>query len=190
MKASHSELFLYETRRIAERIPHEDIERMALELSELHGTLWIAGLGGSAANASHATNDFRKLCGMDVRCLSDNVAEVTARANDEGWETIFSAQLEHATVGLDALMVLSVGGGTHEVSLPLVRAIDRAKSKSMKVFGIVGRDGGHTKQKGDCVIVIPTVNDERVTPHAEGWQGVILHCLVSHPSLQIKKTKW
>lgn len=170
------------------------IDRIAAEIIALRdrgGHLFIIGLGGSAANASHAAADFRKLAGLQAECLSDNVAELTARANDEGWERIYADALAQRRAGLgDVLMVLSVGGGTEQVSLPLVRAIDYARTEGMHVLGIVGRDGGYTAAHGDCVVIIPTVAPERVTPHTEAFQGVILHCLVSHPGIQRKATKW
>lgn len=189
--ASHAETYLRETALIAERLPHAEIERMAQELSDLPGTLYLVGLGGSAANCSHAAADFRNRTGVSAIALTDHCAEILARANDEGWDTIFAGQL--LSLGAYSgcgLFVLSVGGGSDGVSTPLIAAIDKARKYGMKVFGIVGRDGGYTKQHGDCVIVVPTVSPERVTPHTEGWQMVILHCLVSHPALQTSRTKW
>lgn len=190
--STHAETYLRETSLIAERMPHADIERMAQELVNVrnaNGRLFLAGLGGSAANASHAAADFRRLCGLDAVCLTDSMASVTAVANDDGWAEAFAYQLSRATTR-DALLVLSVGGGNGPVSLPLVRAIDAAHARAMMVFGIVGRDGGYTRERGDCVIVVPTVSPERVTPHTEGWQMVIVHALVSHPALQVRPTKW
>src|SRR6185369_1169924 len=165
------------------------IETMIAHIADVRdkkGTLYIVGLGGSAANAIHMSADFRKLCAIDARSL-DNLAELTARANDEGWETIFDGFL----VGIkkeDALLVLSVGGGTESVSTPLVRAINKAKAAGASVLGIVGPNGGHTAEHGDCVIKIPC--KENQTPHTEAFQGVIWHLLVSHPSLQKVQTKW
>ena len=158
-----------------------------MALRERGGRLWIAGLGGSAANASHAANDFRKLCGIEAYCLTDNISELTARANDEGWAEAFS--LAYAKKD-DALFVLSVGGGTEHVSVPITNALEAASHIGMRILGIVGRDGGNTKHAGDCVVVVPTVEPARITPHAEAFQAVIWHCLVSHPSLQRKPTKW
>ena len=186
----HADTFLRETAAIAELIDRGEVERFVEFLVSLRarkGRLWIAGLGGSAANASHAANDFRKLCGIEAYCLTDNVAEVTARANDEGWERALS--LDYSAPG-DALLVLSVGGGAQNVSLPLISVVQNAAFKNVVVMGIVGRDGGLTKMVGDCVLVVPTVEPSRVTPHTEGWQGVILHCVVSHPKLQKRATKW
>lgn len=191
---THAADYLRETMLIAERLPADDIERMAQELVNLrnaNGRLFLAGLGGSAANASHAAADLRNLCEIDAICLSDNVAALTARANDVGWEDIyFGALRQHVATPRDALMVLSVGGGSEDVSVPLIRAVAYAVSSGMPVLGIVGRDGGYTKAHGDCVIVVPTVEESRVTPHTEGWQMVIIHALVSHPALQVRSTKW
>ena len=186
----HTKQYLIETVSIADSIKVEDIEAMVKELvalRERRGRLFLIGLGGSAANCSHAVNDFRKLCGIEAYAPTDNVAELTARMNDEGMPTIFDSDF---WTEKDALFILSVGGGTVMVSLPLVRSIGRASLLGMRILGIVGKDGGATKAEGDCVIVVPTVNAERVTPHTEGWQSVILHCIVSHPDLQIRKTKW
>jgi D-sedoheptulose 7-phosphate isomerase len=151
------------------------------------------GVGGSAANCSHAVNDFRKLCGIESYAPTDNVSELTARTNDEGWDTVFAAWLRTSKASdKDAVFVLSVGGGNIEknISANLVFGIKEAKSRGMKVFGVVGRDGGYTKQVGDAVILIPTVESSRITPHAEAFQAVVWHCLVSHPLLQQMATKW
>lgn len=186
----HAETFLEETREIAAQLDAEKVEELVRELAALrerNGRLWLAGLGGSAANASHAANDFRKLCHIEAYCLSDNIAEFTARANDEGWAEAFS--LSYAKAG-DALFVLSVGGGTQSVSSPLNTALEIAASAGVRILGIVGRDGGNTKLLGDCVLVVPIVEPNRITPHTEGWQSVILHAIVSHPSLQRRRTTW
>lgn len=194
--ASHVEQFFTEIGRIASEIDKTVIERLARELADLRqnrGRLFILGIGGSAGNSSHATNDFRKLCGIEAYSPIDNVSELTARANDEGWDTIFTGWLEVSHLGAkDALFILSVGGGdvARNVSVNLVRAIDLAKERGARIFGIVGRAGGYTASKGDVVVVIPQVNPERVTPLSEGMQGVVWHCLVSDPALQVKKTKW
>ena len=188
---SHSLQFLKESQLLAECIDPFKVEELADILSDFKGKLFILGLGGSSANASHAVNDFRKLCGIEAYCPSDNVAELTAIANDEGWENIYGHWLLESNLNdQDAILILSVGGGTPTVSLPLNNALGAAKLTGAKILGIVGRDGGETKRMGDCVIVIPTVNDKRVTPHVESFQSVILHCLVSHPKLQKKATKW
>lgn len=193
---SHSAVFLEEMRTIASQLAVGDIEKMCDELVALRergGRLFLLGVGGSAGNCGHAVNDFRKLCGIEAYAPTDNVSELTARANDEGWHTIFSEWLKVSRGNdRDALMIFSVGGGNLEknVSPNLVTAIQEAKTRKMKVLGIVGRDGGYTKQAGDVVVVIPTVEASRVTPHSEAFQAIVWHCLVSHPKLQKVATKW
>lgn len=188
--------FMDEMGKIACDIDIDIIEQLADELLQLRdrqGRLFILGVGGSAANASHAVNDFRKLCAIEAYAPTDNVSELTARTNDEGWETVFSEWLKISKLSSnDALLILSVGGGNAErcVSVNLIKGIDLAKEKGAKVFGIVGRDGGYTKQKGNVVVVIPTVSTDRVTPHSEAFQACVWHCLVSHPLLQKVATKW
>lgn len=172
------------------------IEQMADTLFDIRsrgGRLMILGVGGSAGNASHAVNDFRKLCNIEAYAPTDNVSELTARTNDEGWETVFAGWLAGSRLTeKDAILCFSVGGGSVErnVSMNLVHAVDYAKSKGASVLGIVGRDGGHVKAAGDIVCVVPPVSAERVTPHSEALQGVVWHCLVSHPKLQANATKW
>ena len=187
---SHVSDYLAETKSIADAIGVTTIERMVDELVAIrqrYGKLYVAGLGGSAANASHAANDFRKLCGIEAYCLTDNVASITARANDLGWER----SLELTFAGQrDALLVLSVGGGSDGVSVPLIEAATHIRKVGGTLLGIVGRDGGFIGQHAKVAIVIPIVSELRVTPHTEGWQMVILHCLVSHPRLQTSPTKW
>lgn len=189
---SHAKQFLAETASIAGLLDCEQIEAMVKELVDLRfrkGRLFVIGLGGSAANASHMANDLRKLCGIEAYAPTDNVAELTARANDEGWETIFSSYLQFANP-IDAIFILSVGGGAKGVSLPISAAIGSADVRRMKIFGIVGRDGGLTAEHADCCIIVPTVEPSRVTPHCEAFQAVIWHMMVSHPDLQRNKTKW
>jgi D-sedoheptulose 7-phosphate isomerase len=192
----HSDTFFDEARQIAERIDRDMIERIAdglLEVRENGGRLFLLGVGGSAGNCSHAVNDFRKLCGIEAYTPVDNVSELTARANDEGWDTIFSAWLAVSRANSkDAILVFSVGGGDAErnISPNIVRGLDEAKKRNMKIYGVVGRDTGHTKKVGDAVVVIPIVNPAHVTPHSEAFQAVVWHCLVSHPKLQITGTKW
>jgi D-sedoheptulose 7-phosphate isomerase len=162
-------------------------------LRRREGRLFLLGVGGSAGNCSHAVNDFRKLCGIEAYTPADNVSELTARTNDEGWDTVFAAWLETSRLGPnDAIMVLSVGGGDAErnVSPNLVKAIDFAKVRGAKVFGVVGRPTGHAARHGDHVVVIPSPAPERVTPHSEAFQAVVWHCLVSHPVLRRNPTKW
>lgn len=192
----HTQNYFKEVSEIAALISHVEIEQLATELAQLRehqGRLFLLGVGGSAANCSHAVNDFRKLCGIESYAPTDNVSELTARTNDEGWDTVFAAWLNTSKANeKDAIFVLSVGGGSVEknISANLVFGIKEAKSRGMKIFGVVGRDGGYTKQVGDTVIVIPTVESSRITPHAEAFQAVVWHCLVSHPLLQQVATKW
>ena len=192
----HVTTFFDEVRKIAAAISPETVESLCDELARLrdrNGRLFIMGVGGSAGNCSHAVNDFRKLCGIEAYAPTDNVSELTARANDEGWHTIFSEWLKVSRANsADAILVLSVCGGdlAKNVSPNLVAAVKEAKARGMKVLGIVGRDGGYTKQAGDVVVVVPTVGPSRVTPHAAALQAVIWHCLVSHPKLQKNATKW
>ena len=188
-EAMHTETYLKEVQEIARMLPVEQIEALVGELKALRdrgGRLILVGLGGSLANCQHAANDFRRLCGIEAYS-PDNLAELTARANDEGWVHIFDISDFRPD---ETLFVLSVGGGAGNVSKPIVKAVEKAKSKGIRVLGIVGRDGGFTKSMGDQVVVIPTVNPKHVTPHTEAFQMVILHCIVSHPDLQIRPTKW
>jgi D-sedoheptulose 7-phosphate isomerase len=188
--------FFAEAGRICSAIDTTRVEAMANELVQLRqrgGRLFILGVGGSAGNSSHAVNDFRKLCGIETYSPVDNVSELTARTNDEGWDTVFSAWLEISHLNeRDAIFILSVGGGDVErnISPNIVKAIDLAKSRKAKVLGIVGRSTGYTARVGDVVVVVPEVNPDRVTPHSEAFQAVVWHCLVSHPALQVKRTKW
>jgi D-sedoheptulose 7-phosphate isomerase len=193
---THSAAFFSEAGRICTAIDTSRVEAMAEQLVALRergGRLFILGVGGSAGNSSHAVNDFRKLCGIETYSPVDNVSELTARTNDEGWGTVFAAWLEVSRLNdRDAILIFSVGGGDIErsVSANIVRAIDFAKSRGAKVFGIVGKKTGYTAKAGDVVVVIPEVSPDRVTPHSEAFQAVVWHCLVSHPALQIKRTKW
>jgi D-sedoheptulose 7-phosphate isomerase len=193
---SHSSDFFAESRRICAAMDTARVELLANELASLRergGRLFILGVGGSAGNSSHAVNDFRKLCGIEAYSPVDNVSELTARTNDEGWDTVFSGWLEISKLsGRDAILIFSVGGGDIErnISANIVKAIELAKSRGAKVFGVVGRGTGHTARSGDVVVVVPEVNPERVTPHSEAFQAVVWHCLVSHPALQVRRTKW
>ena len=188
--------FLAEANDVIARIDAGAIERAVAALAALRargGRLFILGVGGSAGNASHAVNDFRKLVGIEAYAPTDNVSELTARTNDEGWETTFAAWLEVSRLRKDdAILVFSVGGGDLErnVSPNLVRAVQYAKGVGATVLGIVGRDGGYTGRAADVAVIIPTVNDAHITPHAEAFQGVVWHCMVSHPALKSKSTKW
>ena len=193
---THARQYLREAREILDQLDGDVVERLVdglLALRARRGRLFLLGVGGSAANCSHAVNDFRKLCGIEAYTPVDNVSELTARTNDEGWETVFSAWLAVSRAeARDAVLVLSVGGGSVErgVSVNLVRALDEARQRGLAIYGVVGRDGGYTKQIGDVVVVVPTVNPRHVTPHTEAFQAVVWHCLVSHPKLQLTETKW
>jgi len=180
---AYTEQYLKETNEIVQKINKNDIIR-AIEiidhLKRENGRLFILGVGGSAANASHAVNDFRKLAGIESYAPTDNVSELTARTNDDGWDTTFYKWLETSKLNNhDALLVLSVGGGSETTSLNIKKAIDLAVSKNSKVVAIVSRDGGYAKKKADACVMIPVVANERITPHAEGWQGVIWHLIVN-----------
>ncbi len=193
---NHTNKYFYQVQSIAESIDKEEIEKLVASLAGLRycgGRLFLLGVGGSAANASHAVNDFRKLCGIEAYSPADNVSELTARINDEGWDGSFAGWLKGSNLKeTDAIFVLSVGGGNLEkqVSVNLIQAIDLARERKAKVFGIVGRDGGYTKKHGDVVLLIPVVDEQLVTPHSEAFQAVVWHCLVSHPDLQVQATKW
>jgi D-sedoheptulose 7-phosphate isomerase len=193
---THSQTYLAQAAQIAQQLDHQLMERMAEELAALRergGRLFLLGVGGSAGNCSHAVNDFRKLAGIEAYSPCDNVSELTARTNDEGWATVFEAWLKVSKANSkDAIFVMSVGGGNAErnVSPNLVRALDEGKKRGLKIFGIVGRDGGHTKKVGDFVIVVPTVDANAVTPHSESFQAVVWHGLVSHPRVMMQVNKW
>src|SRR5438477_7768556 len=195
-RETHAAAYMRQVAEIARHVDAGALEQLAGELVALRergGRLFLLGVGGSAANCSHAVNDFRKLCHIEAYTPVDNVAELTARINDEGWETVFVEWLRVSRADRnDAVLILSVGGGDAElgVSVNLVRALDEARARGLSIFGIVGRHGGYTKQVGDAVVVVPTVSEARVTPHAEAFQAVVWHCLVSHPKLQVVKTTW
>ena len=193
---SFAKQFLAEAQQVAARLDTDAIERVVDELAlvrERGGRLFILGVGGSAGNASHAVNDFRKICGFECYAPTDNVSELTARTNDEGWATIFSEWLKGSRLGKqDALLIFSVGGGNLEknVSPNLVAAIKLAKEVGASVLGVVGRDGGYTGKEATACVIVPTVNAEHVTPHSEAFQGVVWHLIVSHPKLKVTRTKW
>jgi D-sedoheptulose 7-phosphate isomerase len=194
--SSYSEKHLAETIEIAQQIDSAGLEKMAdllLAVRERGGRLFFLGVGGSAANASHAVNDFRKIAGLECYAPTDNVSELTARTNDEGWASVFVEWLRGSRLNeRDAVMVFSVGGGNLEknVSPNLVSALQYAKEQKAGVLGIVGRDGGYTATVADEVCIVPTVNPQNVTPHSEAFQAVIWHLLVSHPKLKVQQTKW
>jgi D-sedoheptulose 7-phosphate isomerase len=188
--------YFEQTARIASSLSVENVKKMVTELAALRerqGRLFFLGVGGSAANCSHAVNDFRKIAGIEAYAPTDNVSELTARTNDEGWPTTFSAWLKVSRAGKgDAIFVMSVGGGdkARNISPNLVEAIDYAVQHGMRILGIVGRDGGETAKKGHAVAVVPTVDPELVTPHTEAFHGVVWHALVSHPKLKQAPNKW
>ena len=187
---------LEETAKIASLVSFEDIDLvidLLRSVREQNGRLFILGVGGSAANAAHAVNDFRKLTNIEAYAPTDNVAELTARTNDEGWQNVFVPWLKTSKLSsLDCVFILSVGGGNkdRQISVNLCEAIDYAKTVGAKVAGIVGRDGGYAATNSDAIVVVPTVNDDSVTPHSESFQEVIWHLMVSHPKLKMNSTTW
>jgi D-sedoheptulose 7-phosphate isomerase len=191
-----TETFLEETQRILAALDAGSVEAVARDLAAVRGRggrLFVLGVGGSAGHAGHAVNDFRKLCGFEAYAPTDNVSELTARTNDEGWDTVFSAWLEGSRLSADdALLVFSVGGGDLErnVSPNIVRAIELAQKVGAGVHGVVGRDGGYTAAAATSCVLIPPLVSERITPHTEGLCAVVWHLLVSHPALQRDATKW
>jgi len=193
---SYSHQHLQEAAQIISQLDPETCERAVRLLGDVRargGRLFILGVGGSAANASHAVNDFRKIAGFESYAPTDNVSELTARTNDEGWPSVFAEWLKGSRLNKDdALLVLSVGGGDvgKNISANLVAALQLAKERGASILGLVGRDGGHTGKVADVVICIPTVNPDNVTPHAEAFQAVLWHLFVSHPSLKTSQTKW
>ena len=188
--------FLAEVQQVTAQLDEAAIEKCADELAAIRergGRLFILGVGGSAGNAGHAVNDFRKICGIETYAPTDNVSELTARTNDEGWPTIFSEWLKVSRINAkDGVLIFSVGGGNLEknVSPNLVNAIQLAKRAGASVVGIVGRDGGYTAKEATAVVIVPTVNPAHVTPHSEAFQAVIWHLFVSHPKLKVAQTKW
>src|SRR6476660_9600946 len=193
---TYSEQHLRETADVLGKLEPALCEKAVALLAEVRergGRLFILGVGGSAANASHAVNDFRKIAGMECYAPTDNVSELTARTNDEGWTSVFSEWLKGSRLNAkDALLVFSVGGGNVEknVSPNLVAALQLAKERGSAIVGIVGRDGGYTAQVADVCIVIPTVNPANITPHTEAFQAVVWHLWISHPTLKVAETKW
>ena len=189
-------LYLKESAEIIEQLDCGAIEKLAAGLArvrERRGRLFVLGVGGSAGHASHAVNDFRKLCNLEAYAPTDNVSELTARTNDEGWESSFSGWLKASNLcAKDAVLVFSVGGGSqqHNVSVNLVRSLELALEVRASVFGIVGKDGGYTATVADATVLVPVVNRERVTPHTEGFCAIIWHLLVSHPALKANASKW
>ena len=195
-ETSYAARHLAEAAEVLRRLDVDAIEAVVARLAAVRargGRLFVLGVGGSAANASHAVNDFRKICGFEAYAPTDNVSELTARINDDGWDTTFAAWLRGSRLSdKDALLVFSVGGGNAEknVSVNLVRALEHARAVGARIYGIVGRDGGYTAQVADGCVIVPTVNPSHVTPHTEAFQAVVWHLLVSHPDLQAHATKW
>ena len=188
--------FIKESIEILNKINPTEIDKMAEGLAKVRnsgGRLFILGVGGSAGHASHAVNDFRKICGFEAYTPTDNVSELTARTNDEGWDTTFSEWLKGSRIRKeDGLLIFSVGGGNKakNVSVNLVKALELAKEKGAYISGIVGKDGGYTREVANHCVVIPTVNADRITPHTEGLAAVVWHLLVSHPAIKVNATKW
>lgn len=193
---SFSDDFLAETVEIVAALDRDDIERVASGLAEVRddgGRLFVLGVGGSAGHASHAVNDFRKLCALEAYAPTDNVSELTARVNDEGWDTSFAEWLKGSRISeRDAVLVFSVGGGDRErgISANLVMALELAQSVGARAFGVVGRDGGYTRQVANASVLIPPLHPDRTTPHTEGLAAVVWHLLVTHPDLARAPTKW
>src|SRR5271154_6745519 len=193
---SFAKEFLAEVQQVTAQLDANAIEKCADELAKIRergGRLFILGVGGSAGNAGHAVNDFRKICGMEAYAPTDNVSELTARVNDDGWESCFVNWLKGSRLRAgDAVLVFSVGGGNLEknISGNIVHAVRHAKEIGATVLGIVGRDGGYTAQQADACLVIPTMSPETVTPHAESWQAVGWHLIVSHPDMKAYEMKW
>jgi D-sedoheptulose 7-phosphate isomerase len=194
---SFSDQFFNEVVDIANRLDKNKIEEMVNALRnvrEMHeGRVFVLGVGGSAGNASHMVNDLRKLCGIEAYCPTDNVSELTARTNDEGFDTVFEGYLRGSKFSYrDAIFILSVGGGdeARNVSVGLINAIKYARSKDGYILSIVGKSDGYAAKNSDTVVVVPAVEPTRITPHSEAFQAVVWHCIVSHPNLQTNKTKW
>ena len=193
---NHVKKFFQKINIVSEKIDKNKILKLVNTLSKIRrqkGRVFFLGVGGSAGNCSHAVNDFRKICEIECYAPTDNVSELTARINDDGWESSFKNWLKVSNLNSkDAIFIMSVGGGNQKknVSVNLIKAIEFSKKRNAKVLGIVGRDGGYTKKFGDLVILIPTVDNSLVTPYCESFQSLVWHCLISHPLLQTKKMKW
>lgn len=191
-----SQKYLNEANQIIDRLDEKKIEKLVDLINEIklnNGRIFFLGVGGSAGNCSHAVNDFRKIVGVECYAPTDNVSELTARTNDEGWETIFVEWLRVSKLtNKDLIFIFSVGGGSLEknISVNLVEAIKYGKSLGSRITGVVGKDGGYTAQNSDTCIIIPIVNDQNITPHTEAFQAVIWHLIVSHPKLKTNQTKW
>ena len=195
-KKKHINKYFYQVSKIAEMVDKNEVNELVkniVKIKRKSGRIFFLGVGGSAGNSSHAVNDFRKLCNIEAYTPTDNVSELTARINDEGWNYSFVDWLKVSKFNSrDAIFIFSVGGGNKikNVSTNLIKAIDFVLKKKGKIFGIVGKKDGYTKKKGHNVLVVPLVDKKLITPHSEAFQAVIWHCLVSHPDLQSNKTKW
>src|SRR5260221_2393183 len=193
---SYTSMYFEEVIAIARQIDQLQVDKMVEILANLRrtgGRLFFLGVGGGAGNCGHAVNDFRKICGIESYAPTDNVSELTARVNDDGWDGVFAKWLEVSRIRADdAVFVFSVGGGNAEknISANIVRALKLAKQRGAKVVGVVGRDGGYTKQVADACIVVPTVNPDTVTPHTESFQGTVWHLIVTHPAMKMNEMKW
>ena len=190
------ETYLREAKEIIDKIDRDQISRIISELKKIRkngGRLFFLGVGGSAANASHAVNDFRKICGFEAYTPMDNVSELSARVNDDGWESVFVNWLKQSNLNEnDGIFVFSVGGGNLEknISANLVRAIEYAKEVNAKILGVVGRDGGYTAEATDACVIVPSINSETVTPHTESFQAVVWHLIINHPEMKAYEMKW
>jgi len=188
--------YFEEVKEVVAKLDRAAIKNITQDLVKIKndgGRLFILGVGGSAANASHTVNDFRKICGIETYTPTDNVSELTARVNDEGWETVFVKWLTTSRLNeRDGIMILSVGGGNAEknISVNLIKAIDLAKTRGSRIMGIVGKDGGYTAKNSTSCIIIPVVNNNTITPHSESFQSVVLHCIATHPDLKVNEMKW
>jgi len=193
---NHIKNYFEQVKKIIDKLNLEKIEKLAHSISEIRdnqGRIFFLGVGGSAANCSHAVNDFRKLCSIESYAPTDNVSELTARINDDGWESSLSEWLKISKLNhKDALFIFSVGGGNikAKVSVNLIKAVDLAKERKSKIFGIIGKEDGYTNDQGDIILVLPETNNKLITPLSESFQAILWHCLVSHPLLQMQSTKW
>ena len=188
--------YFEEVKEVASRINKSNIEHIISDLKHVKdsgGRLFILGVGGSAANASHTVNDFRKICGIEAYTPTDNVSELTARVNDDGWETVFEKWLDTSRLNdRDGILILSVGGGNADknISVNIIRAIDFSKRRNARIMGIVGKDGGYTAKNSTSCVIIPVINKSNITPHSESFQSVVLHCIATHPDLKVNEMKW
>ena len=188
--------YFEEVKEVTSSINKTNIEQIVRDLIHVKasgGRLFILGVGGSAANASHTVNDLRKICGIEAYTPTDNVSELTARVNDDGWETVFEKWLNTSRLNdKDGILILSVGGGNAEknISVNIIRAIDFAKRKNARIMGIVGKDGGYTAKNSTSCVIVPVINNNSITPHSESFQSVVLHCIATHPDLKVNEMKW